>query len=173
MEIIDLNGTGDWSSSRTQERYAAYCAQLNVTHRALSPDEYRTDQRCYIFPIATDAVFRVTQGDPAAIALCVDLLEENHPFPWGSPLKPNAARALRRAALTDEQKARLRKRLVSMLIAGIIPHEFREYYKLLRTIGVAEYWPELHACVPRDNPVAMRFYSALVQNDPAARLTSS
>jgi len=71
-------------------------------------------------------------------------------------------------SLTSPQKARLRKRIVYMLIAGIIPHEFREYSKLLRTIGVAEYWSELHACIPRENRFAMRFYSALVQNDPAA-----
>jgi hypothetical protein len=52
-----------------------------------------------------------------------------------------------------------------MLVAGIIPHEFREYYKLLRTIRVADCWPELHDGIPRNNPFAMRFYNALLQND--------
>jgi hypothetical protein len=53
-----------------------------------------------------------------------------------------------------------------MLIAGIIPHEFSEYYKLLRTIGVKDSWPELHAHIPKNDPFALRFYNALLQNDP-------
>jgi hypothetical protein len=48
-----------------------------------------------------------------------------------------------------------------MLALGVIPHEMREYAKLLRTAGVGEEWPRLERDVPRDNPYAMRFYKSL------------
>ena len=87
-------------------------------------------------------------------------------LPFGSKLKANMARALRRTTLSEEQKARVRKRVVFMLIAGTVPREFREYAKLLRHVGIAELWPEVHACAPRDNRYAMRFYDILCKTDP-------
>ena len=48
-----------------------------------------------------------------------------------------------------------------MLIAGNVPREFREYVKLLRTIGFDELWPRLEANVPRDNKYVMRYFAHL------------
>jgi hypothetical protein len=172
MEIIDLNGEGEWSHVRVCERYAAYCLSLQINVSELHPLEHTEGEKKWICPILDRVIEGIVATDPACIALGIDLVEEDQHLPFGRRLKTNTARALRRAVLSTAQQARLRKRLVPMLIAGIIPYEFREYSKLLRTVGVAEYWPELHACIPRDNPFAMRFYSALVQNDPAANLTS-
>ena len=56
-------------------------------------------------------------------------------FPFGKVLKSNTARALRRAQLTEPQKERVRHRVFSLLRAGHVPHEFREYAKLVRKIG--------------------------------------
>ena len=91
----------------------------------------------------------------------VDFVEEDDLFAFGKILKSNTARSLRRARITEEQKGRLRERVVTMLATGIIPHEMREYAKLLRVIGVGKHRPRLERDVPRDNPYAMRFYKAL------------
>ena len=172
MEVIDLNGEGEWSHVRVRERYAAYCAALGIIgERDFQPTEHNEEDKKWIHPILSKVIEGIVAADAACIAIGIDLIEEDQFLPGGRIFKSNTARALRRTVLNTAQQARLRKRIVYMLIAGIIPREFREYSKLLRTIGVAEYWPELHACVPRENPFAMRFYSALVQNDPAAKLT--
>ena len=54
-------------------------------------------------------------------------------FRCGKILKSNVARALRRATLMKEE--RIRRRIVSMMLAGNVPHEFREYKKLLRGLA--------------------------------------
>jgi hypothetical protein len=165
MTVTDLNGVGEWSRSRIQARYAAYCKMLEVPLTPLVAQEITQGENSWVYPLLDSVIERIEEGDPASTAIGVDLVEENQFMPFGSIIKSNAARALRHATLSTAQTERLRRRLVHMLIAGIIPHEFREYYKLLRTIGVAGYWPELHAGIPRQNPYAMRFYDALLQND--------
>jgi hypothetical protein len=172
MKIFDLNGTGEWTVRRIQERYATYCSELRLaTTRDLKSYEQTNKDRRWIYPYLNNVIQGIREGDAACVALGVDLIESDQRLPFGQKLKSKTARELRRTSLQAELKERLRKRIVHMLTHGIIPHEFREYYKLLRTIGVAEYWPELHTSVPRDNRFAMRFYDALVQNDPAAKLT--
>jgi hypothetical protein len=52
----------------------------------------------------------------------------------------------------------LRKRIVGMLLAGNVPHEFKQYVKLLRTIGIGDLWPAIEK-VPRSNPYVMRWYA--------------
>ena len=108
-----------------------------------------------------DVIRGIEEEDAACIALGVDFVEEDSLFAFGKILKSNTARALRRARLSDEQKERLRRRIVKMLVSGIVPHEMREYSKLLRVVGVGEYWSRLEREIPRDNPFAMRFYKAL------------
>jgi hypothetical protein len=109
----------------------------------------------------TEVILGIEEGDVACIALGVDFVEENALFPFGPKLKSNTARALRRSQLTEGQKARLRQRISTMLATGTIPHEMREYAKLLRKVGVGEHWPRLERDIPRENPYAMRFYKSL------------
>jgi len=54
------------------------------------------------------------------------------------------------------QEERVRRRIVSMMLAGNVPHEFREYKKLLRRIGMGSLWAEFDAQVDRSNPYVMR-----------------
>ena len=103
----------------------------------------------------------IEENDVACIALGVDFVEEDARFPFGATLKSNTARALRRSNLTEVQKSRLRERISTMLVSGVIPHEMREYVKLLRKVGVGEHWPRLDREIPRDNPYAMRYYKSL------------
>jgi hypothetical protein len=168
MKIIDLNGTGEWSITRLRERYKAYCAQLGqTTTMDLNAYKHTNEDERWICPFLNNVIQGIREGDKACVAIGIDLVESDQKIPFGPKLKSKAARELRRSVLNETQRQRLRKRFVQMLIAGVIAHEFREYCKLLRTIGVAECWPELHAGIPRDNRFAMRFYDALRQNDPS------
>jgi hypothetical protein len=160
--IRNYNGVGRWSVAAVQIRYREYCDSLHVAKaRSLDPKEWREGDILWIYPIMSEVIQGIEEGDGACTALGIDFVEEDTLFPFGATLKSNTARALRRTGLTEEQKARLRIRISTMLALGIIPHEMREYAKLLRTIGVGEHWPRLEREVPRDNPYAMRFYRSL------------
>ncbi len=161
-DLRDYNGTGAWSVSAVQSRYRQYCDLLEIrSPRLLEPIEHREGQVLWIYPIMETVIQGIESEDAACIALGVDFVEEDDLFAFGKRLKSNTARSLRRAHLTEEQKSRLRERIVTMLASGIIPHEMREYVKLLRVIGVGEHWPRLERDIPRDNPFAMRFYKVL------------
>jgi hypothetical protein len=161
-DIRDFNGTGVWSAQAVQARYRQYCDVLHVEcPRVLKAQEVREGKNIWIYPIMWQVIQGIEENDAACIALGVDFVEEDDLFAFGKMTKSNTARSLRRARLTEEQKGRLRERVVTMLATGIILHEMREYAKLLRVIGVGEHWPRLERDVPRDNPYAMRFYKAL------------
>jgi hypothetical protein len=161
-DIRSYNGKGNWSVEAVQARYREYSATLSVeSSRSLKPKEHSEGDMLWIYPIMDEVIRGIEEGDVACIALGVDFVEEDALFPFGKTLKSNTARALRRSPLTDLQRSRLRERISNMLAAGIVPHEMREYAKLLRTIGVGEHWPRLEREVPRDNPYAMRFYNSL------------
>jgi len=100
----------------------------------------------------------IERGDKASIAIGIDFIEEDAHFPFGKTLKSNTARALRRSSLTPEQVDRIRNRVTNLLLAGQIPHEFREYAKLLRHIGIADYWPRIKQGAPIASPYVKRFY---------------
>lgn len=158
----DYNGKDKWSVEAVQMRYREYCAALHVEScRSIDPFEFSQGEIHWIYPIMTEVIRGIEEGDVACIALGVDFVEEDALFPFGPKLKSNTARALRRAQLDEVQKARLRERISTMLASGTIPHEMREYAKLLRTIGVGEHWPRLERDIPRENPYAMRFYKSL------------
>jgi hypothetical protein len=160
--IRDYNGKGSWSVEAVQARYREYSATLSAeSSRSLKPKEHREGEILWIYPVMDEVIQGIEEGDVACIALGVDFVEEDALFPFGPRLKSTTARALRRSPLTEIQKARLRERISTMLAAGIVPHEMREYAKLLRTIGVGEHWPKLEREVPRNNPYAMRFYNSL------------
>jgi hypothetical protein len=160
--VRNYNGKGIWSVEAVQMRYRGYCAAFHVeTGRSIAPKEIRQGDVRWIYPIMDEVIQGIEENDVACIALGVDFVEEDALFPFGARLKSNNARALRRTSLTEAQKSRLRERISGMLASGVIPHEMREYAKLLRTIGVGEHWPRLEREIPRDNPYAMRFYKSL------------
>lgn len=145
-----------------QRRYRDYCAASHVEScRSLSPRELREGDIHWIYPIMDEVIQGIEENDVACIALGIDFAEEDARFPFGATLKSNTARALRRSNLTEVQKSRLRERISTMLVSGVIPREMREYVKLLRTVGVGEHWPRLDREIPRDNPYAMRYYKTL------------
>jgi hypothetical protein len=160
--VRDYNGTGAWSVSGVKTRYRQYCDLFEITDPVrLEARMHQEGDVVWIYPIMEDVIRGIEDGDAACIALGVDFVEQDSLFAFGKTLKSNTARALRRAHLAEEQKERLRERIVTMLISGIIPHEMREYAKLLRVIGLGVHRERLERDIPRDNPFAMRFYNAL------------
>jgi len=100
----------------------------------------------------------IEQGDLACQLIGIEFIEEDQKFPFGKILKSNTARALRRSVLTSTEKDRVRKRLVGMLLAGNVPHEYKEYAKLLKKIGVGDYWDEIERKIDHSNLYVMRWY---------------
>jgi hypothetical protein len=138
MKVIDYNGDGCWSRDAVLERYARYAAGARIAPRCLRPREHSEGDRRWISPVMDKVIAGIEAGDPACIRIGIEFIEEDAKFPFGRILKSNTARALRRASLSDEQRHRIRRRVLGMLRAGKVPHEFREYAKLVKKIGLCE-----------------------------------
>src|SRR5688572_5538666 len=154
MEVIDYNGAGEWSRDGLLARYARYAGEMGVVARDLSPRERAEDGRRWVYPVMDKVIEGIGAGDAACVRIGIEFIEEDGKFPFGKILKSNTARALRRAALTEEQKRRIKQRVFGLLRDGHVPHEYREYAKLVRKIGFDA--AELPEGV-EDNPHAARF----------------
>ena len=162
MEVIDYNGPGRWTRDAIRARYAEYARRFGIRVPIdLRPREHSDDTRRWVYPVMEQVIDGIEAGDPACVELGIEFIEEDQKFPFGKMLKSNTARALRRASLRAEQVERVRKRVIGMLIAGHVPHEFREYAKLLRTVGVGEGWASVLGQLDQSNPYVMRFYEYL------------
>jgi hypothetical protein len=162
MDIRDYNGTGQWSAAAVLDRYRDYCLELGLTPTGkLTLREHIEKNVRWIFPVMDSVIEGIESGDRACIALGVDFIEEDQRFPFGRILKANAARALRRVQLDAKQTARVRRRVVEMLVCGNVPREFKQYAKLFRHVGVGDCWPEIERRVPRENRYVMRWFSYL------------
>lgn len=163
MDVTDYNGEGRWSRADILARYARYAAGLRIVARDLSPAEHSERGRHWVYPVMEKVIAGIDAADPACVRLGIEFIEEDAKFPFGKILKSKTARALRRAQLSEEQKHRIRRRVFGLLRAGHVPHEFREYAKLVRKIGFdAADVPEVNGA----NPYAARFRSYF---DAAAR----
>ena len=99
----------------------------------------------------------IRDGDPACVELGVEFIESTHRQPFGRILHARVARALRQAALNPEHIARLRARILAMLVSGQVPHEYHDYAKLLRRIGLGEGWMAAREQVDESNTYVMRY----------------
>lgn len=111
----------------------------------------------FVYPVMDAVIDGIERGDAACIELGVEFVESDHKLPFGRLLHSNAARSLRRATLTLEQAARLRSRILGMLVAGHVPHEFKQYAKLLRRVGLGQAWEIAKAQVDQSNPYVMKY----------------
>ena len=91
----------------------------------------------WIYPVMDAVIEGIEKRDRACIELGIELIEDGDSMPFGMILKSNAARALRRSAnlLTEDQRSRVRDRVVAMMIDKYMPREFLQYVKLVRAIG--------------------------------------
>ena len=158
MKLIDLNGTGIWSVEQVLSRYAEYAKKFQVpVPRDLSPSEYSKGDRRWVYPVMDRVIEGIRDGDLACAEIGIEFIEEDQSFPFGRMLKSNTGRALRRISLTEEQKERIRKRIVLMLNTGYLPREFRDYAKLGRKIGLGNWLNEINLA-STDNPWVHRYH---------------
>ena len=162
MKIRDYNGEGKWSKDEIIRRYLQYCRELNVLNPIdLSPVEHVEGDVKWIYPVMDKVIDGIEQGDAACRRIGIEFIEEDGKFTFGKILKSNTARALRRSELTTEEKDRVRRRLVAMLIDGNVPHEYKQYAKLLKKIGVGDYWDEIDNRINQLNAYVMKYYDYL------------
>jgi hypothetical protein len=165
MTVIDYNGIGFWSVEEIQKRYTAYARKYEVaTVRDLSPMIHAENNKRWIYPVMDRVIEGIEDGDLACAEIGIEFIEENDSFPFGQTLKSNTARALRRVSLTDSQKERIRKRVVTMLQTGYLPREYRQYAKLARKIGLRDSLMELKDDLPLDNAWVQRYYNYLKEH---------
>lgn len=158
MTVHDYNGTGPWAAGAVLKRYAELARRFHVEPPAdLTPLETQDRGVRWIYPVMERVNEAIEQNDPAAIEIGIEFIQSDDHFPFGKILKSNTARALRRAALCAGQIHRIRRRVLQMLVDGRVPHEYKEYAKLLRKIGLGSDWPEVAAKVDQTNPRAMRY----------------
>jgi hypothetical protein len=158
MEVIDYNGTDFWSVDEVRARYKKYARRFQITEaRDLSPIVHSNGDKQWIYPVMDAVIEGIEHGDLACAELGIEFIEEDRLFAFGRILKSNTARALRRASLTDEQKERIRKRVVEMLGRRYLPREYRQYAKLARKIGLGSWLSRIEE--QSDNPWAKHFYS--------------
>jgi hypothetical protein len=142
--VIDYNGTGFWSLESVQQRYKLYAQRYGIALLSnLSPYEHTENGKHWIYPVMYQVIEGIENGDPACAEIGIEFIEESASFTFGQILKSNTARALRRAALTPEQKERIRKRVVEMLCTGYLPREYRQYAKLARKIGIEDWLSQI------------------------------
>ena len=158
----DFNGVLRWSVASVQGRYLQYCRTFGLEGtQTPQPREHVEGNFGWIFPIMESVIEGIKRGDRACAEIGIEFIEEDEHFVFGRILKSDTARALRRAALTESQKDRLRTRIAAMLLDGYVPHEFHEYAKLLRHIGLGTLWAAIDRDIKRDNPYVMRYYQYL------------
>ena len=163
MEVIDYNGTDVWSVDKVRARYTKYARRFQITEpRDLSPVVHSNGDKQWIYSVMDAVIEGIEHGDLACAELGIEFIEEDRLFAFGRILKSNTARALRRASLTDEQKERIRKRVVEMLGRRYLPREYREYAKLARKIGLGTWLSRIEE--QAENPTAKHYYTYLKEH---------
>lgn len=163
MIVIDYNGNGMWSADEIIRRYEMYARKYGfATLRDLRPLVHTENEKQWIYPVMHQVIEGIENGDRACAEIGVEFIEEDQPFPFGRILKSNAARALRRTSLTEEQKERIRKRVVEMLGRRYLPREYRQYVKIVRRIGLGNWLSRIEE--QADNPWARRYYTYLKEH---------
>lgn len=158
---VDYNGVGRWSVEGIQDGYRKHADALGTKPVRLVPRRHTEAGRTWVYPLMEQVIERIETGDGAAIEIGIEFILEDDFFVFGRILKSNTARALRRTTLTEVQQARVRERLVTMMLSGQVPHEWREYKRLLRCVGLGALWPVLESGVDRENDYVMRYYKYL------------
>jgi hypothetical protein len=144
VPTIDFNGTGRWSPEGIAAKYREHSERLQIPMTTdLTPRTYSKGDDNWVYPVMEKVIAGIASGDPACAEIGIDFISENGSFPFGMVLKTYTARALRRANLTESQRERIRRRIVSMLVEGYVPKEYREYAKLLRKVGLGSLRAEL------------------------------
>jgi hypothetical protein len=158
MEVRDYNGPNDWSVDAVRERYREHCRRFGQSEMTtLVPTEHLAGGVRWIYPVMDVVIDGLRRGDKACVEIGIEFIESRHRQPFGRILHAKVARVLKRAALDEGQVARLRHRILQMLVDGDVPHEYAEYARLLRHIGMGTSWYEQRRMVDESNIYVMRY----------------
>ena len=158
MEIRDYNGIGIWSAEQITSRYLRHCLELEIEPKDITPVETVQQNVKWIYPVMDEIIAGIESGDAACRKYWYRVYRRRCEISFGKILKSNTARALRRSELSYNEKSRIRQRVISMLLNGIVPREFKEYIKLLKRIGFAEFLTEIEDKIDRANGYVMKRY---------------
>jgi hypothetical protein len=138
QRAADADGVGKWSRAEIEKRYHAHCRQFGCKPYDI---DFDPDQRArlWIMPVIRQVIRGIEQNDPACMEIGIELIEEDAKFAFGKIMKANTANALRRANLSELQKQRIRRRVTGLLAKGIVPHEMRQYARLVKRVGLGPY----------------------------------
>ena len=141
------------------DRYQKYIRLFGVQYpRILRAQESIVGERKWIYPLMSSVIEGIRQHDRACIEIGVEFLESEEKFAFGKSLKSLNARALRQTSLTELQVKRVRNRVLQMLVAKMVPHEYREYSKLLRKVGLGDEWDRVRDELDVTNRWVKRYY---------------
>ena len=161
---MSLDGQDIWTLDAIQRRYQRYCQKYHVEHHALEPTDYMVE-RGWATCMLRILIERMKSGDLAAAEICLEMMEEDRSLAFGPIVKSNIPRAMAKCALTDRQKERIRERVLTMLLRGYLPKEFRQYAWLARRLGLGE-WEKKLSKVDLSNPWAKWYVDYLTQEHP-------
>lgn len=168
--VIDYNGSGAWTRDAILDRYARYRRQLGLPKQALPPTDFTQGDQTWIYPVMGRIIDAIHQGDPAAVEIGIELVEEDQSFAFGKLLKSDAARALRQSAeLSETQKERLRARFTDMLLRGYLPREYKQYAKLFRKIGLGAHRAAIETQADQSNSFVRRWRWYLLEDHEGPR----
>lgn len=66
-------------------------------------------------------------------------------------------------AVHEDEKEAIRGRVAQMLIAGHVPHEYKEYAKLLKTVGVEPVAELVRTRANMNNPYVAKYVRFLIE----------
>lgn len=158
MGVTDYNGEGRWSAEAIAQRYLSYCKQLGLKAQKLEPRVHTEGKRTWVYPLMERVIEGIKKGDIACMRIGVEFIEEDGKFTFGKILKSNAAKALRQRheMIPETDKQRIVQRVTALLSRGLVPHEFREYAKLARKIGLGPLKHSLES-VDKSDPYVAKF----------------
>ena len=169
MRPADLDGKGRWTLEALRERYLQHCRLFRLPPRSLPSGNDWPSRKGLIVTFLDSMIAGMKAGDLACAEIGIELMEEDGGFAFGRILKANTARALRRCALTEAQQERVRTRVVGMLARGFMPHEFRDYARLLRHIGLGPHRERLECAVDRSDPWVAWYVAYLTRPNPGPK----
>jgi hypothetical protein len=163
MEVRDYNGQGKWISDEILKRYSVYCNDLNILESInLLPSIHTDHDVQWIYPVMYKVIQGIEKGDQACKLIGIEFIEEDQKSAFNRHIKVDTLRALRRANLDQKDKDRIRSRLIDLILSSRIPHQYREYAKLLKKVGFGDRLEEIQEKANKDNPTIMKVIRSLM-----------
>ena len=161
---LSLDNQDIWEFARVQARYRRFCKSYTLEWSELEVHPYDIERE-WTSGILDVLIERMKRGDLAAAEIGLEMVEEDRGLAFGPIIKSNIPRAMAKCVLTEEQKERVRKRVVQMLLRPFLPKEFRQYAWLARRVGMQEWVGALQEA-DRDDAWVAWYVDYLLKTNP-------